>query len=256
MNLKDQILEIDEPSIDENTQIYRVFSSHWLNDMFATKKFSLSAPHKWDDPAENVMAKNLAKVNGHQNVGLTGVFKNFYGQCWTLNPESDAMWRIYSPSKDGARVRTTVGRLLSAIHDPMNTFASMSYFIGRVAYRDQAGFKKFFEEHGSTMTFDPTGRAQAYQLLMKREAFTHEQEVRLLFRYAKENDDNQRAEEYWPFAIDPNTLFDDVLFDPRMDDAAFTASEKLLRGQGYKSPIDRSTLYQIPKLDLDLNFGQ
>ena len=256
MNIKDQILKLDGSTIHENTPLYRVFSNHWLNDMFADKKFSLSAPHKWDDPAENVMAKNLAKVNGHQNVALTGVFKNFYGQCWTLNPESDAMWRIYSPSKDGARVQTTVGRLLSAIYDPKNVFASMSYFIGSVAYRDQAGFKAFFDQYGSTMTFDVAGRNQAFQLLVKREAFTHEQEVRLLFRYAKEYDDNQRTEEYWPFAIDPNTLFDDVLFDPRMDDTVFDAAKKVLRGHGYTRPIERSTLYQIPQLDLDLNYGQ
>lgn len=40
---------------------------------------------------------------------------NTYITCWTTDPESVAMWLLYSPGKDGIRVRTTVRKLKSVL---------------------------------------------------------------------------------------------------------------------------------------------
>lgn len=40
---------------------------------------------------------------------------NTYITCWSAEPESVAMWALYSSNKDGVRVRTTVSRLKSTL---------------------------------------------------------------------------------------------------------------------------------------------
>ncbi len=240
--------------INEDTPVYRVFSNQRLFEMFSDKKLTLVAPQKWDDPFENFLAKCKAVVDGIPNVDIGGLFKSFYGQCWTLNPESDAMWRIYSHTKDGARVSTTAGRLLRSIYNPSDPFASMSYYIGSVGYETEGDLRKLFENpaNASGAALDATGKGQAMTLFLKRKEFEHEAEIRLLYQFNKDGCSDQRPEDIWPFAIDPNTLFDDVLFDPRMDNAAFRAALQRLRALGFAKPVEQSTLYKLPNLIIQI----
>ena len=240
--------------ITEDTPVYRVFSRVRLFEMFTNRKLTLVAPRKWDDPFENFLATCNATVDGMPDVDISGLFKNFYGQCWTLNPESDAMWRIYSHTKDGARVSTTAGRLLRGIYNSSDPFAGMSYYIGSVAYEMEADLRTLFEhpENASGAALDATGRGQATTLFLKRKEFEHEAEVRLLYQFNKDGCSDQRPEDIWQFAIDPNTLFDDVLFDPRMDYAAFSTESKRLPAIGFTKPVKQSTLYKLPNLKIQI----
>ena len=241
-------------TVTEDTPVYRVFSKQRLFEMFTGKKLTLAAPKLWDDPFENFLAKCKATVDGMPNVDIGGLFKNFYGQCWTLNPESDAMWRIYSHTKDGARVSTTAGRLLRSIYDANDPFASMSFYIGSVGYKTEDALRKVFENpaNASGAALDATGKGQAMTLFLKRKEFDHEAEVRLLYQFNKDGCSEQRPEVVWQFAIDPNGLFDDVLFDPRMDDATFLAESQRLRALGFPNPIKQSTLYKLPNLNIQI----
>jgi hypothetical protein len=240
--------------IAEDTPLYRVFTKDRLLQMFKDRKLTLVAPDLWDDPFENFLAKCPVSVGGMTGVRIDGLFKNFYGQCWTLNPESDAMWRIYSPNKDGARVSTTAGRLFRAIYDPHNPSASMSFYIGSVGYESEGVLRRHFEDpaNASGAALDSTGRGQAMTLFLKREEFKHEAEVRLLYRFNKDGCSDQRPEKIWQFTIDPNDLFQDVLFDPRMDIADFTKESKELQTLGCSRPIGKSTLYQLPNLKITI----
>ena len=252
-NITNQFIKLG-PAIDENTPVYRVFSQQRLVEMFTNKQLTLVAPKLWDDPFENFLAKCKATVDGIPNVDIGGLFKNFYGQCWTLNPESDAMWRIYSHTKDGARVKTTVGRLIRAIYDSTNAFARMSYFIGSVGYETEEDLRRLFEHpaNASDAALDQTGKGQATTLFLKRKEFEHEAEVRLLFQFCEGGCSDQRPETVWNFPIDPNTLFDDVLFDPRMDDAAFKRESQRLTALGFRKPVKQSALYKLPNLNITI----
>ncbi len=254
-DIKDQFIDIGG-SIAEDTPVYRVFSKQRLIEMFTDKTLTLVAPHKWEDPFENFLSKCKATVDGHPNVTIDNLFKNFYGQCWTLKPESDAMWRIYSDPKKGfgARVKSTAGRLLRSIYNPHDPFAAMSYYIGRVLYESEANLRLVFE-HPSNATgvaLDATGRGQATTLFLKRQEFDHEAEVRLLYQFNKDGCSDQRPETIWQFPIIPNDLFDDVLFDPRMDSADFQKDEQALRALGFNKPIRQSSLYTLPNLKITI----
>ncbi len=215
---------------------------------------TLTAPRKWDDPFETFLSKCKATVDGMPNVRIDNLFKNFYGQCWTLNEETDAMWRIYSPEKDGARVSTTAGRLLASIYDARNPFACNSYYIGSVGYEPEADLRLLFEDprNASGAAFDATGQGQAKTLFLKRMEFEHEAEVRLLFRYQKSGSNKVRRQSFWQWPIDPSALFDEVRFDPRISDKRFRRYEQRLRRLGYPNTISQSTLYKLPNLKIAL----
>jgi hypothetical protein len=118
---------------DPDQKLYRVFPLLRALDLFENQQNAVVRPKLWDDPYENLSLK--AKVfDGPDEIDITEDQRSWYGQCWTTIPESDAMWRIYSPSKDGVRVSTTVRKLAASFFDVCDKSASLSYFLGKVDY--------------------------------------------------------------------------------------------------------------------------
>ena len=90
--------------------------------------------------------------------------KAIYVNCWHANQsESEAMWRLYSPSGYGVAVRSTYRRLVESLPEKVHN----GCFVGLVQYTDH---------HTEQM---PSGNA-FYPVLHKRRAFEHEREVRAL----------------------------------------------------------------------------
>ncbi len=255
------IIRIDKADLDK--PIFRVFSKRWLIDALTKKTNSLVKPALWDDPFENFIFKSVARTKGGLNVGFDTIRENYYGQCWTFSEEeSDALWRIYSPNKDGFRVRTTIRKIFDAFYDIKHQWAMLSFFIGRIEYESEAEIKKFFEDPDNLeqFIFDKTGNGQVETLLIKRLEFKHENELRLIFSAHKDWFDT--TQKSYEFPIDINHHFEEILADPRMDDPKsttdinptyFADSVREIRALGYTNPITKSELYKIPNLNLRLN---
>jgi hypothetical protein len=241
---------------DQDTPIYRVFSKDRLLEMFRDRKLTLVVPALWDDPFENFLAGCKALLTESKTwVRLDGIFKNCFGQCWTYQKDSDAMWRIYSgDKKNGARVKTTPARLLEAIYDPTNPFAVMSYFIGQVQYLDEQKIRAYFmdDEFTARIALDATGRNQIVPLLIKRTEFEHEKEVRLIFQFCKDGFSGTLPDKIWKFDIDPNALFDEVVLDPRISGTDFATCREELVNLGFTGMIDYSPLYRVPNLRIKI----
>ena len=229
--------KFDEP-------IYRVFSSPRLFEMFDTSKLSLLRPKMWEDPFENFLYQ-IPCVDSTTGapISIENLRRKLYGQCWSFEKESDAMWRIYSPTKDSAKVRSTPRRLISAIYDTGKQFASLMYFIGAVRYSDETDFVTFFSNPARLLACitDTSARGPVELLLWKRREFEHEKEVRLIFQ-----DTHDMPDDVIHFDIDPFTLFDEIVFDPRIPKSIFSAFSAKLRTYGFKGTVDQSKLYQLP----------
>ena len=120
--------------------IYRVFTLERLLAACTTKRNTLVKPKKWDDPFENFVLTQAIKVNpSHPSIGVKD---RFYGQCWSFERESDAMWRIYSPGKEGVKVRTTIGKLFASLNGAKERKGHC--FIGQVDYKESAKFIRIF----------------------------------------------------------------------------------------------------------------
>lgn len=229
-------------NIGPKTRIYRIFSQVRFFELFEENRNALVQPKKWDDPFENIFLQSPVKA-------ATGEFRSIclhdaaYGQCWTLESRSDAMWKIYSKNGDSIRVRTTVGKLLYSLRAAHPDESEGRCFIGRVRYvkvRQLLDFgKTMFVGHSPT-------EAIVRSLLLKRIAFRHEYEVRLIYvvrRHSKLDD------HIYKYDFDPHAIIDQVMVDGRVSREDFvTLKDEIATRTGLsKRKIWRSLLYTPPK---------
>lgn len=201
-------------------------NSHWLSHK------------KWDDPFENALLSSAFEIGCE--TGAFSAKNSVYGQCWTLHRETDAMWRIYSQNKDGVRVMTTPRKLLVSLQDKIVNLSDTQCYIGKVKYEYKANLENCFSKIN---LLNPNGFGIAESLLYKRKEFSHEKEVRLIY-----SGDNRKCEsDIFSYSINPNELFDRVLFDPRMDASLQNSYISAIKCLGCNSEIRRSTLYDAPK---------
>jgi len=154
------------------------------------------------------------------------------------------MWRIYSQNKNGIRIRTTVEKLLESLSIANVSTPMVESGIGKVTYKTDkkivAAVKGTFREDGR-MTFGGLFRS----LLIKRKAFEHEKEIRLIhLDWGHELPDSN----LFKYEIDPHDLISQVMIDPRISYDEFKNIQKKIENKtGYKGDIKRSLLYKLPE---------
>jgi len=233
--------ELDKP-------IYRIFTIQRLLEVFGENALTLVKPSKWDDPFENFLMKAKGVLPDGTQFSVASR-EHFYGQCWTNKRETDALWRIYAPDKNGVRVRTTPRKLLTALltQNPQTNGVNLTCFIGKVEYFKKDVLEGFFRVLPDLLT-DKAGVGLAKTLLLKRTEFEHEDEVRILFNSLKDS-----AEDLYKVSIDPFTFFDGIVFDPRMNYTMFKIFKAHFKKLGFSNHILKSTLYKEPEYTFDFS---
>ena len=232
--------------IDLDAPVWRVFNSRRLRDEIAGRRLTLVRVGMWEDPFENFLEQWQFVLPTGELVRTDTILRRLFGQCWTHHAsETDATWRIYSPDKYGVRVRSTVRALMAALWDQSNKFAELEYFVGRVRYVRQEAILTAMTSSGTAtgLLVGSGGRDQINMLLVKRQEFEHEQEVRLLFR---DVDDQLTAERLFQRSVDPNEIYLEATFDPRMLDDEYERQRAALMAAGFAGPTSRSDLYRPP----------
>lgn len=238
INLEDK--ELDTP-------IYRIISLKRLEELFISKQNVLVSPNKWDDPFENFILKSKIKMDDGV-IGEIGFRDSYYGQCWTTHKASDAMWRIYSEKAQGVRIRTTIRKLAKSLSDTQNELKNSSCFIGKVEY---LGKQKLLEFANTVLTGMPRPIDFARTLLVKRPAFQHEREVRLIYSDIHKNN----KKDIFSYSIDPHELIEQIMIDPRLTiDEAKNVKRNIRLKTAYIGTIKRSLLYAPPE-DMVFKFG-
>lgn len=230
-------INIEESILDK--PVYRIMTIDRLLEALIKKQLVLVKPKNWDDPFENALLASAFELPSGELATFAGK-DSVYGQCWTHVRESDAMWRIYSEKKDGVRVTSTPRKLLEALSKTQPNHSSISCFIGKVTYLKKTAL---FESLSKIKLLDPNGSGFAESLLFKRNEFRHEKEVRLIYSNPHDNCKNDT----YPVPINPNELFDKIMFDPRMNATQVKNNRALIRRQGFVGKINQSTLYRAPK---------
>ena len=221
---------------DKDRYVYRIIPVKRHYDLFTKRENVLVRPARWEDPFENFILNSKARLPDGEIVQFS--FNNdFYGQCWTLLTTSDAMWRIYSPGAQSVRIRTTVRKLVDSLSTALGEWANVQVFIGKVHYLTDKQLLSFADNvfaHG----LNPVALAET--LLVKRKAFVHEKEVRLLY-FEKSN---RSAEDLFHYDVNPNALVDQIMIDPHLSkDDADDLKEKIKDETGFTGTIKRSLLY-------------
>jgi hypothetical protein len=237
-------LNLTEKQKDE--PIFRIISINRLFQLFETRNNVLVKPNKWEDPFETFISKSITKLKfEHEKGNTVGIKDDLYGQCWTRTRESDAMWRIYSPNKNGVRISTTPRKLLNSLALTIGSAKKhYSSYIGKVNYLSTSELKEYVNKNVDRWVyFDFDGRGLASSLLFKRIAFEHENEVRLIYNSKFKG---YKDSEIFSYRINPLELIDDIIFDPRIEYAEFKRHKKNLIQFRFEKKIVKSMLYHIP----------
>lgn len=182
----------------------------WL---LTKKKLYFPRADQFDDPWEgtlpngtmDAMKANWASAPDSPNfvaATIEQIRSRLYLSCWHLNTvESPAMWDLYASRGAGVAIQTTVGRVKTSVDQRAN------YFIGSVSYVN-------FSRHIIDMNLFST-------ILLKRESFAHEREVRIVFFQEPATGEplyKPNSPRGIDFAVDTMQLIEQVLVAPQAPD--------------------------------------
>ncbi len=243
-----------------NKPIYRIISFDRFYATVVKKKNKLNSPSSWDDPFENLI-KNVRIIKNNRQNSRLATCDSAYAQCWSFSNENDLLWRVYSKTGDGLRIRSTPLKLINSIlnsnqykqilsdpeHvgvDPDNDqiFEEIGCYIGKVEYKSMTAIKKYIQNLARDSSFS----TQIKTLLIKREPFRDEKELRLIVWHFT----GVLFDFDWPFIydFDVNESFDEIVFDPRISEPKFNGFSNVLRTAGYENNILKSDIYDTPEL--------
>jgi len=238
---KNDFLNINAVDLDLSEEIFRIFNfDYFLNDL-KDNKLTLVRPHKWKDPFENFLLNSVGELEDGTLVDFENIRDMYYGQCWSLKKECDGLWRNYKGNSEFAvKVKTTTLKLFELAYDINYSFHNLSYFIGKVEYVTDNEIANFFKYKVDFSNYQ-SGLEFAQTMLIKRNSFEYEGEVRLIVRdKTKRNDDLLRIQ------IDINDLVDEIIFDPWIKPDLYEQKKNELIANGYTGNITRSSLYDKP----------
>lgn len=240
-------LNLTETELDQH--VYRIMRESYVISLFTERENVLSQVHNWKDKFENFQLSLGGILNGEPFE--YGFRDDFIGQCWTRESLSEAMWGVYAndPKVRFVRIRSTPRKLLAALVAAHPKMPQETCFIGRVQYKREAELQSYAQSSGQ---LDLRAQQFASNLLLKRHAFRHESEVRLLyFGEVKDYD----AKGLYRYAVDPHAMITQLMGDPNRDRTTWKADKAgLERATGFTGDIKRSKIYDPPEWDAP-NFG-
>lgn len=175
--------------------IYRIMKAEHLAADASHGYLTLPRVIGWDDPYEGAFLRRCVPIFNpsrgiNEWVGLDGLCKDMFGLCWMRGEESDAIWRIYDPEGKCVRLETTVNTLMRTLYhvrtqseEGFPDRARIVLYMGDVRYMGQHDLEKWMRTPAHHVIQDDSGREIAKKMLVKREQFAHEKEVRLLYHY-------------------------------------------------------------------------
>lgn len=237
------------------TKIYHYMSFQRLANLLIKKENTLVSPLKWEDPFEKWRLDELKKISKEKGDDFDCNERYWFGQCWTTNTKSDAMWKIYTKGTDGFRIRSTVSKLWNSLPSEKEG-VEPRYRIAKVSYRQKKTLKReirmknknFDSDKFRSETIDNEtqfGNISA-AFMIKRLAYEYEKEVRLICHWNRENDDGL-------FSYDigcPKDLIEQILIHPKVSQKDYLllkcVLEKILKNNILEEiEIKRSKLHDL-----------
>lgn len=238
-------------SLDLDAPIYKYIPFKYLKLMIQNSNLYFGKVSSWEDVYENWFLKEQIVLSSGEKVSAKELIPGVFGQSWTLQEESDAMWRIYSKldrtlhdylDDTAVRIKTTARKLYNVIYANDEDFYTS--YIGAVKYLSQNDFLKMQD---SLSPLNPLDLSEVFvkSYFFKRAPFEHEKEVRPILIYSPKHENF--GKDGVSFDIDFNNLIDEMVTDPRLTPDEYRTVRGQLIGLGAKSDkVRNSELYNIP----------
>jgi hypothetical protein len=232
-------LNLTDAELDQD--IYRIMRESFVINLFANRTNVLSQVHNWKDKFENFQL-NLGGILDGEPFKY-GFRNDFVGQCWTRENLSEAMWGIYANDAKVRflRIRSTPRKVLACLVQAHSAMPQDTCFIGKVQYKREGELRAYAQSGGQ---FDLSPQCFASHLLLKRRAFKHEGEVRLLYFGDEKRYD---AKGLYQYAVDPHAMITQIMADPNRDRTTWATDKAALQqATGFTGRIKRSKIYDPP----------
>jgi hypothetical protein len=244
---------------DMDRPLHRIFPVWLLEQALRSRKLTLVKPSLWIDPREDLcsMFHLKSRIDPRRPLqALANYLAPSWAQCWSYETNSDVLLRAYSrvaldpiakrntdPANEGVRITTTARKLIAAAEQWAKRTPDHHFFLGCVKYEEEKVFgqslaNKLSNKDGPKYFSTPQGRADS--LFVKRAMFRHEDEVRLLCIGTGKLDEGEKIKQ---FDIDPNSLFDEISFDPRLIAFERLEREAKIRDLGFTGKVVEDPSY-------------
>ena len=231
---------------DLSKNIYRIIPINHLELMLANSTLALAKTSSWEDVYENFFFKEKFTLNGDR-VTMEHLGLIIYGQCWSLFKDSDAMWRIYSQDKKSVRIQTTIGKLFDSVYVDDHCMAST--YIGSVDYTAKKDLEQW-AVNNSPISVSDLNKVMVESLFIKRNNFSHEKEVRVIYQPDTKVDTTQALKIY---QINTNDFLEKITFDPRADDSFMDSAMQMISKYNYpRNRVNKSSLYDFTQVSIEL----
>lgn len=207
-DIKSKNLISASSNLSLDLEIYRFIPLRWMNTLLKNKTlFFYNA--------------RLAPKNSKIDIGEKDVFVS----NWTMDFDTDPLWRIFSRDMDAVVIRTTVSKLCSSIaSDDVHCFIAPVLYDGKDAKDYPAELLPYFS---------------------KCKALAHEKEVKLAIDELPEESDKieRLANNKGLFLpVEDITFIEEIITDPRLNGEAQEYIESLFKQ--FKIPVRQSELYK------------
>lgn len=225
-----------------NYPVYLILKYKYLMKIFNEKVLHFSnIEESWKDVYERFFAKNnfftaeSYTAKSKTETTLRNLFScTLYGQSWSYNNCSDAMWRIYSDINDkaspegqmlvnetdfeecGIRIKTTLSKLFDIL--TKNASDEKQPLMGNVIYKEPRELNKWINRH-QVINKSSFPKVFKESLFIKRDNFGHENELRILF-LVPEGSKIEEVDKGIKIPLNPNNPFEfieEIAVDPRID---------------------------------------
>ncbi len=232
--------------------LYRYFPLDRFLKMLSDRQWALVKFSEWEDPFENFVYSAQVTSKAGIPVDLTNLRDSVFGQCWSLHQETDALWRIYSPNKSAVKVRVRASALFDSLYGT-GEGTVLHLFFGKVMYKCVADIEALMKDQAAIHKglFSTDGAGMIEYLLVKREEFSHENEARLI--YQTETRDPRNKDKMLIFPLDPNSIVEEVVLDPRLSDSDATQTRNKIKAAGFVGDVRKSDLYAPPRFTFTLD---
>jgi hypothetical protein len=257
----------DGRELDLDRPLYRIFSLWFFEAALRLNggNLALVPPAFWEDPYEDPCKHTYISRSSGIPKALAGYLKPAYAQCWSFEGKSDTFLRAYSrvikdPATsrnvdqryEGVWVRTTPRKLLHGLNTFLHKRQNPEWkiYLGAVEYDSEVPRVIVARLNAYGLDAIGDGEHRARSLLLKREIFRHEAEVRVILLASRE----EKSE---PICIDINLneVFEEIRFDPRLVRFEMLERKERVQKLGYKGPIDDSSSYERAIFLAELNEG-
>lgn len=228
-----------DPSVrrlyDGNVAVYRYCSLTEALSLFERGSWQFKRPSAWRDPYEKHVGKRL--------FGSDGPFADIgaFAKCFSLESQSEAMWRLYSAADGLVRLSFGLKHLIDSLQLASHQDRPRpKLFIGRARYMPQAKLRAAVALLEQARP-ESVSRFAMEALLMKRDGFIFENEIRACFLYrepsAADATTEQNLESHRTVESVSSKIIQRVLLDPYVSPAVARAWTRMLR-EGCKVECD------------------